>query len=87
MNNLESVFAAVAIAAPIAIALVSLLKQQGMADRLAPVASVAAGVVVVVLLMLADAIAITLGQSALTGLLSGLTASGTYSGAKAIAKG
>lgn len=87
MDNLNAVFAAVAIASPMAMAVVALAKQQGLPDRLAPVASVAAGVIMVVLLMLADAIDITLGQSALTGLLAGLTASGVYSGGKALAKG
>ena len=87
MDNMDAIFGAVVIASPIAIALVSLAKQQGMPDRLAPVASLAAGIVIVVLLMLADAIDITLGQSALTGLLAGLTASGVYSGGKALAKG
>lgn len=83
LDAMQSVFAAVAIAAPLTIALVSLLKQQGLPDRFAPVASLLSGLVMVALMMLAAVLDLTWGQAGLTGVITGLTASGAYSGIKA----
>lgn len=87
LDTMQSVFAAVAVAAPLTIALVSLLKQQGLPDRFAPAMSLLSGLAMVALMMLASVLDLTWGQAALTGVVTGLTASGAYSGVKAARAG
>ena len=89
MEGMSAIFAAVAIAAPLTVALVQAVKaslKPSSVDqtRLAPALSVASGVGIVCLLVVSDIIDVSWGAALLTGLITGLTASGFYSGTKTV---
>lgn len=87
LDGMQSIFAAVAIAAPLTMALVELIKRQGLPDRFAPITALLSGLAMVALMMLADVLTLDWGQVALTGVIAGLTASGVYSGVRAVKTG
>jgi hypothetical protein len=83
-EELGNVLAAVGATASFVLALVEFAKRQGLPDRFAPVASLASGVLIIVLAGLSGVFELTWAQQAFAGLLAGLTAGGFYSGSKAI---
>jgi hypothetical protein len=83
-ENLAGLLALVAMAATFTLPLVELVKRQGLPARFAPVASVVSGLVMVWLLDGAGAADLNAYELIFTGLLSGMSAAGVYSGGKAL---
>lgn len=63
---------------------VELVKRQGLPSRLAPLASVACGVVMMALVRLSGFTDWIVWEVVLAGLVTAMIASGTYSGVKAV---
>lgn len=83
MDNMQSVLAAVAICTPMTLAVVQGVKNMGLPDRWAPALALLCGLVMIALCALAEVVDLTWGQTALTGVLTGLSSAGLYSGVRA----
>jgi hypothetical protein len=85
---MDELLVAQAIALPVVTGLVEVAKQTGVPSKLAPLASLLLGVLVMVLLAWSGALEgmedPISGSTILGGLISGLGASGLYSGGKAV---
>jgi len=82
-NVVPNLLAIVGLAAPITIGLVELIKRQGLPTKFAPAITMLSALVITALLVIGDVATLTAGQTVLTGVLTGLTAAGVYSGLKA----